>query len=234
MERVTFGYTDSTETAKVNRNTPGIALHSAQVADTVFVELKGVVNNAILDSAHARFSYHTQYGQEGIKQIFRVDPSRSRVHIYDASTSTHHYFKLNAPGMFSGEFGPLQSGTTPNYEFQWNLSSYKDSIGGGYQFTGGFNDSLTWDSVNMEIYLIVDDNTYAGQFQIDPYAQMIELPQDTATQCDIYGNLVHFIQKLIVYNETNNTQFSKKDESSLIIDSSTLVQLLNYTFKVEP
>lgn len=126
MERTTFGYTDSTETTKVNRNTPGIAIRKAMVADTVRLTLKGVINNATLDSAHARFSYHTEQNQGGNKPVFRIDDVNSTVTIYDASTATHHTFRLNSPGLFSGEFGPQRVGATENYDFQWNLSSYKD------------------------------------------------------------------------------------------------------------
>ena len=198
MERTTFGYTDSTETARVNRNTAGIALYQAQVADTVVVELRGVVNDAILDSAHARFSYHTQLGQAGIKHIFRMDTLNSTITIYDASAGIHRTFRLHEPGKYPGEYGPQQSGTTHDYDWQWNLSIYKDSMGGGYQFTGaaGFD----FDSVNLDIKLIIDDNTYAGGFHIDPYAQMNELPEDTASQCDIYGQLFQVWQQGLSFN----------------------------------
>lgn len=187
MERATFGWTDSTETTRVNRTTPGIDLEKAQVADTVLVELRGVVNDAVLDSAHVRFSYHTQFGQAGVKQIFRMDTINSTVTIYDASSATFHTFRLHAPGKFSGEFGPQQAGSSHNYDWQWNLSAYKDSIGGGYQFTGG--SGVLFDSVNLDIKFIIEDNSYSGGFHIDPFAQMVELPEDTATQCDIYGQL---------------------------------------------
>ncbi|MEN8928144.1 MAG: Ig-like domain-containing protein, partial [Flavobacteriales bacterium] len=191
MKRTTYGFTDSTETTKVNANTPGIALHRAQVSDTVRLTLKGVVNDAVLDSAHARFSYHTQQNQGGQKPVFRIDDVNSTVTIYDASAATYNTFRLNSPGLFSGEFGPQQAGTGTNedYDFQWNLSSYKDSIGGGYQFTGGLLNSSTWDSIIMNIVMVVEDNSYSGDYQLDPYAQMVELPEDTATQCDIYGTL---------------------------------------------
>ena len=198
MERTTFGYTDSTETTKVTRDSTGIALHQAQVADTVVIELRGVVNDAVLDSAHARLSYHTQLGQAGIKHLFRMDTINSTITIYDASAGTHNTFRLHAPGKFSGEFGPQQAGTSHDYDWQWNLSAYKDSMGGGYQFSGGAG--VNFDSVNMDIKFIVEDNTYSGGFHIDPYAQMVELPEDTATQCDIYGQLFRIWQQGLSFN----------------------------------
>ncbi len=203
MKRTTFGYTDSTKTVRVNATTPGINLNSAMVEDTIKITMKGLVVNSTVDSIFARLNYQNRLGVgSASRSILRMDPINSRVTVYDASTTTYYPFSLGVPLNIPALENPERyTGLDDIYDWQWNLSAYDDSvrlIDPAYNFNGGpNNNSTTWDSIIMEVYLIVDPDNYAGEVFMEPVAQMIEIPTDTATICDQYGQLFTLYQPSI-------------------------------------
>lgn len=194
MERVSFGYTDSTLTTKADRNTVGVELSKAMAYDTVKIVLKGLVVDSTVDDIYARINYQRAYNTgSGTKSIMTFDTTRSKVIIYDASASIKDTFTLVPPiSNFPTEW-PERYIADDYYDLQLNLSAYDDSMAAiypGYQFQGGLNSSpASWDSIIVEAYFVFHEDNYGMKYFLEPVAQMIEIPTDTATVCDQYGQI---------------------------------------------
>lgn len=199
MERTSYGYSDSTLTTKVNKNTPGVEWKKGMVNDTVKIILTGIVVDSTVSDAYARINYQTAFNKGGAsRSVFNFDGVNSKVTIVDVSTGNKETFRLNTPiNNFPIEWDERFI-ADDNYDIQFNLSPFDDSMAllhPGYQYQGGANNAPgTWDSIIVEAYFVVHEDNYADKFFVEPVAQMIEIPTDTATICDQYGQIFEIDQ----------------------------------------
>jgi gliding motility-associated-like protein len=190
-DRVTFGFTSTAMTARVNALTPGVSSNKLMSGDTLLVSSKGVVTGGTFNNGWFRVYYN---------DIFASVPLQfagGTAKIYDASSGLSATMNVPAPTVKNG------------VGFDTLIFNFTSAIGVSPTSLANFS---TGDSLNVDILLVLVDPlitasapTQISTLRMQHYAR--ETVTDTIASCDDFGdNLEYWSASMNSFYNGNNPE----------------------------